>query len=225
MTDADVLVVGNGMVGHGFVEALTQGAPAAAGRRVLVVGEERLPAYDRVHLSSVFEGVTEDELALGSREGSPPDGVELVLGDRVAEIDATGRVAVTDAGRRIAFETCVLATGSYPWVPPIPGVDARGVFVYRTLDDLAAIGAWAAQSRRAAVVGGGLLGLEAANALRLLGLDTTVVELAPRLMAVQLDEGGASTLARHVKGLGLAVRTGVSTTSVRVDVDGRATGL
>ena len=216
---AGVLVVGNGMVGHRFLEAVrTRGVGP-----ITVVGEECRRAYDRVHLSAVFDGISEDELTLGADDVY--DGVELVLGDPVAALDTAARTATTAAGRVLAYDTCVLATGSAPFVPPIPGTDAAGSFVYRTLDDLAAIRAWAVGCRRGVVVGGGLLGLEAANALRLLGLDTTVVEFAPRLMAVQLDDGGGRALRRHVEALGLDVRTSAAATGVLTTADGRVAGL
>lgn len=219
--NAKILVVGNGMVGHRFVEAaLERGLDG-----IVVVGEEHRRAYDRVHLSSFFDGVTADDLTLGDDDLYDRDGVELLLGDRVTTLDPAGRVAVTEHGRTISFEHCVLATGSYPFVPPIPGHDAEGCFVYRTLDDLDAIREWAMGCRTGAVVGGGLLGLEAANALRLLGIQTTVVEFAPRLMAVQLDEGGGAALRSHVEALGLGVRTGLAAQSVLTSADGRALGL
>jgi nitrite reductase (NADH) large subunit len=219
-----ILVVGNGMVGHRFVEAAVERGLHHA-HRILVVGEERHRAYDRVHLSSVFDGTPEAELLLGDPGLYATDGVELLLADPVVGLDTAARTATTAGGRQLRYSTCVLATGSYPFVPPIPGTGAEGVFVYRTLDDLAAIRARAAASRRGVVVGGGLLGLEAANALRLLGLATTVVEFAPRLMAVQLDEGGGRALRRHVEALGLGVRTGAAATEVLVGPDGAATGL
>jgi nitrite reductase (NADH) large subunit len=224
MDHAELLVVGNGMVGHRFVEAAVERCLLAS-QRLVVVGEERRRAYDRVHLSSVFDGVTEESLALGEADLYEDSRIELALGDPAAHLDARRRTVTTAAGRQVSFDTCVLATGSTPWVPPIPGTDAAGVFVYRTLDDVAAIRDRAIGRRRAAVVGGGLLGLEAANALRLLGLETTVVELAPRLMAAQLDDGGGRTLLRHVERLGLQVRTGVATAAVRVDEAGQAVGL
>jgi nitrite reductase (NADH) large subunit len=219
-----VLVVGNGMVGHRFVEAAVERAVPAS-QRIVVIGEERRRAYDRVHLSSVFDGVDEAELTLGAADLYDTPGVELVLGDPVVAIDPARGTATASSGRRWSFTTCVLATGSAPFVPPIPGTDADGTFVYRTLDDLAAIKLRAARCRTGAVVGGGLLGLEAANALRLLGLDVTVVEFAPRLMAVQLDDGGGRALRRHVEALGLEVRTGAAATAVRTTPDGRVTGL
>jgi nitrite reductase (NADH) large subunit len=211
-----IVVVGHGMVGHRFVEACIERGVHES-HRVVVIGEERHAAYDRVHLSSWFDGA---DLALG-----PHEGVELLLGDPVVALDTGARTASTASGRAVAWDTCVLATGSYPFVPPIPGTEARGAFVYRTVDDLDAIGSWATGCRRGAVVGGGLLGLEAANALRTLGLDVTVVEFAPRLMAVQLDDGGAAALQREVEALGLHVRTGAAAGEVRTTADGRVRAL
>src|SRR5687768_4462443 len=121
------------MVGHRFVAACIERGLHES-HRIVVVGEERRPAYDRVHLSSLFDGATPDDLSLGDQPG-----VELVLGDPVSAIDTGARTATTASGRALAWDRCVLATGSYPFVPPIPGADAAGSFVYRTIDDLAAI--------------------------------------------------------------------------------------
>ena len=220
-TSAPILVVGNGMVGHRFVEAAVEHGVGP----LVVVGEEHRRAYDRVHLSSVFDGVTPQELTLGDDDLYTRDDVELVLGDTVVAIDTDAHTATTTSGRTIAYSACVLATGSYPFVPPIPGTDAAGSFVYRTLDDLDGIKAWATGARAGVVVGGGLLGLEAANALRLLGIETTVVEFAPRLMAVQLDDGGGRALRRHVEALGLTVRTNAAATAVTTTPDGRVRGV
>jgi nitrite reductase (NADH) large subunit len=218
-----VLVIGNGMVGHRFVEeAIDRGLHE---RGMVVVGEERQRAYDRVHLSAVFDGRDAASLTLGDDDLYRQPGVELVLGDPVVDLDVTERRAVTASGRTFAWTECVLATGSAPFVPPIPDTDAPGVFVYRTLDDLDAIRTWAAGCRRGVVVGGGLLGLEAAGALRALGLETTVVEFAPRLMAVQLDEGGGRALRRRIEALGITVRTGAAAACVRTDDRGQAIGL
>jgi len=218
-----LLVVGNGMVGQRFVEAAVDRALHRS-HRIVVVGEEVHPAYDRVHLSSLFDGAGAGDLALAPPGYHAAHGIELVTGDPVTALDTGARTATTASGRAIAWDACVLATGSSAFVPPMPGSDAPGAFAYRTIDDLDAIRAWAAGCRTGAVVGGGLLGLEAANALRLLGLDVTVVEFAPRLMAVQLDEGGGRALRRHVEALGLHVRTGAAATEV-LTADGRATGL
>ncbi|NUR69852.1 MAG: nitrite reductase large subunit [Hamadaea sp.] len=204
----NLIVVGHGMVGQRFVEALS--ARDTAGQwRITVLGEEPRPAYDRVRLSAFFDGASAEELSLGD----VPDGVELRLGEAVLGIDRARRIVQTDAGE-YAYDKLVLATGSRPFVPPIAGADLPGVFVYRTLDDLEALQAYAEGRRVGAVLGGGLLGLEAANALRLLGLTTHVVEFAPRLMPLQVDDGGGAVLKGHVEGLGLAVHTGRACASV-----------
>ena len=222
--ESTILVVGNGMVGHRFVEhAVTRGLHER--HRIVVVGEERHVAYDRVHLSSLLEATAPDALGLGTAEWYETHGIELVSGDRVDALDPPSQTAMLASGRAVAYDECVLATGSYPFVPPIDGRDAAGAFVYRTIDDVNAIAAWSTGCRTGAVVGGGLLGLEAANALRLLGLDTTVVEFAPHLMAVQLDAGAGAVLRRHVEQLGLAVRTNAAATAVRTTPDGRVAGL
>ena len=212
---ADIVVVGNGMVGHRFLEEAVRRRPSTS-TRIVVLGEERRRAYDRVHLSSLFDGSDAEALTLTPHDLDRLDGVELVLGDPVVDLDTDGHLVRTASGGWWRYGSCVLATGSAPFVPPIPNTDAPGVFVYRTIDDLEAIQQWSAGCRRGVVVGGGLLGLEAANALRLLGLEVTVVEFAPRLMAVQLDEGGARALRRHVEGLGLHVRTDAAATGIEL---------
>ncbi|MFE0591155.1 nitrite reductase large subunit NirB [Micromonospora echinospora] len=218
-TGGRLVVVGNGMVGQRLVEALR--ARDTAGRwRVTVLAEEDRPAYDRVRLSAFFDGVAADELSLHT----PDDGVDLRLGEPVTAVDRTRRV-VTTAGGEHPYDALVLATGSYAFVPPVDGTDLPGVFVYRTLTDLEAIRAHARGRRVGAVIGGGLLGLEAANALRLLGLDTHVVEFAPRLMPVQVDEAGGAMLRRYVDELGVRTHLGVATTALRAGADGTVAGL
>jgi nitrite reductase (NADH) large subunit len=213
-----LVVVGNGMVGH---RLLTELAALGATRHlhITVIGEERRPAYDRVALSSLFDGRTADDLSLVDGDFFEREGIELHLGDPVTGIHRPARTVITAAGRVIPYDRLVLATGSAPFVPPIAGHDGPGCLVYRTIDDLEAIEQAAAHpaAQRGVVVGGGLLGLEAANALRNLGLDTHVVEFAPRLMPVQLDEGGARTLRRHIEALGVHVHTGRSTLAIESD--------
>ena len=183
-------VIGNGMVGLRFLEQAVE-LGLAERFRIVAFGDEAQPAYDRVHLSAFFDDDGGD-LGLADEGWYAANGIELRLGARITSLDTAARTIVDDRGEVLRYEHCVLATGSYPFVPPIPGTDAAGVFVYRTIDDLEAMRAWAtAGCSTAAVIGGGLLGLEAANAMRQLGLHTTVVELAPRLMAVQLDDGPA----------------------------------
>ncbi|MFJ6954333.1 nitrite reductase large subunit NirB [Micromonospora aurantiaca (nom. illeg.)] len=214
-----LVVVGNGMVGQRFVEALR--ARDTDGRwRVTVLAEERRPAYDRVRLSAVFDGVDAGELNLHT----PDAGVDLRLGEPATGVDRARRVVTTAAGE-YPYDALVLATGSYAFVPPVDGTDLPGVFVYRTLDDLAAIREHARGRRTGAVIGGGLLGLEAANALRLLGLVTSVVEFAPRLMPVQVDEAGGAMLRRYVEELDVTPYLGVATTALRPGPDGTVATL
>jgi nitrite reductase (NADH) large subunit len=208
------------MVGHRFAEALT----ARDDRRrfaVTVLSEEPRPAYDRVALSSVFDGADEAALRLPALH----QGIDLRLGVSAVSVDRARQVVETSSGP-LRYDELVLATGSYPFVPPVPGHDAPGCFVYRTLDDLDAIRSAAADARTGVVIGGGLLGLEAANALRLLGLEPHVVELAPHLMSVQLDEAGGGLLAALVADLGVQVHTGTGTARVLTDeASGRVSGV
>ncbi|MYW14738.1 FAD-dependent oxidoreductase, partial [Streptomyces sp. SID2955] len=152
-------------------------------------------------------------------------GIELRLGDPAQSIDLRARRVTARSGPAVDYDVLVLATGSYPFVPPVPNSDATGCFVYRTVEDLLAIEEYATGASSGTVVGGGLLGLEAAGALTGLGLDTHVVEFAPRLMPAQVDEGGGAALLRTVEGMGLTVRTGVGTQEITTDARGAVTGM
>ncbi|WP_231563282.1 NAD(P)/FAD-dependent oxidoreductase, partial [Aeromonas sp. ZOR0002] len=199
-----LLVVGNGMVGHHFVEQLV----AAGGLErfdVTVFGAEPDAAYDRVHLSEVFGGKAPQALRMADPAWYEESGITLRLGAEVEVLDRAARTLTLANGEQFPYDRLVLATGSVPFVPPIPGHQREGCFVYRTLGDLAAIRDACAQARSGVVIGGGLLGLEAANALRLLGLKTQVVEFAPRLMPVQLDESGGAVLRDKIQALGVEV--------------------
>jgi nitrite reductase (NADH) large subunit len=219
-----LIVVGNGMVGHRFVEAAAQRGLCDR-YRLLVLAEEPRLAYDRVNLSKWFQGVSADELSLVAAGEYERLGVEVVTGDRVAAVDVEARAVRTASGRTFDYEELVLATGSFPFVPPIDGRDLAGCFVYRTLDDLAAIRDAASSARAGAVIGGGLLGLEAASALLSLGLRTHVVEMAPRLMPLQVDDAGGAVLRRRIEELGVSVRTAASTREVVGDEAGRVRAL
>ena len=199
-----IVVVGNGMVGHHFVEQLYK-SNANADITVLC-GESRL-AYDRVYLSSYFSGATPDDLALTTVSEYASWGVNVITNAMVTDIHREEKRVSTSDNQHFSYDKLVLATGSYPFVPPIPGNDQEHCLVYRTIDDLLAIEASARVSKVGVVVGGGLLGLEAANALKEAGLDTHVVEFAPQLMAVQLDVQGGGVLKDKIEGLGVTVHT------------------
>ena len=207
----DILVIGNGMVGHHFVEQLREQNPSISLR--VLSGEPRL-AYDRVHLSEFFSGKSADDLAMTTPQRYHSLKVSFETDAWVSHIDKTAKVVTTKCGAKYAYEKLVLATGSYPFVPPIPGNDQPHCLVYRTIEDLHAIKASAKVSKVGVVVGGGLLGLEAANALKEAGLETHVVEFAPQLMAVQLDGSGGRVLRDKINQLGVHVHTQKATQEI-----------
>lgn len=217
-----LVVVGHGMVGHRFVQAAIERGLTET-HDIVVVGEEPRAAYDRVALTSFFE-VGAEALSFLPQGAYDDPRVRLLLDTVVEGFDPATRTVLLSGGEVLAYDELVLATGAAPFVPPIPGHDLPGCFVYRTIEDLEAIREAAAGATVGAVIGGGLLGLEAANALAQLGLETHVVEMASRLMTVQIDDAGGATLARHIERLGLTVHTGAMTSAV-VERDGRAAGL
>ena len=149
-----VVVIGNGMVGHRFCEKLVE-FDAGRRHRIVTFCEEPRPAYDRVGLTRFFDERDAARLMLTSPEWYDEKGIELHVGDRATAIDREARVVRSARGREIPYDRVVLATGSAPFVPPIPGVDKKGVFVYRTIEDLEAIIAYAEGVESAAVIGGG----------------------------------------------------------------------
>jgi nitrite reductase (NADH) large subunit len=215
-----LVIVGHGMVAHRLVEAVRADDPAGAWRTV-VLAEEPRPAYDRVGLTSYVDGWDPTRLELPGADYEGDEHVALRLGDPVVWVDRERRVVVTAAGFEQGYDALVLATGSRPFVPPVKGHDLPGCFVYRTVEDLDAIREAAGKSgrgRRAAmVIGGGLLGLEAAKALRDMGLSPHVVEMGPRLMPLQVDEGGGGLLRKLITDLDVTVHTGTSTEVIEAD--------
>ncbi|MEN9454549.1 MAG: hypothetical protein RL210_68, partial [Pseudomonadota bacterium] len=207
-----IIVVGHGMVGHKFLEEMHQ--LQVPGVHVTVLCEEPRPAYDRVHLSEFFAGKRADDLSLVAPDFFEQSGFELRLNTRVASIERRNKTLTTQDGEILAYDKLVLATGSSPFVPPVRGNDRERCFVYRTIEDLQAMAAAGAISRSGVVVGGGLLGLECAKALRDLGLQTHVVEFAPRLMTVQVDDEGGRILRNKIEALGVHVHTSRNTTEI-----------
>ncbi|ANQ84342.1 nitrite reductase (NAD(P)H) large subunit [Azoarcus olearius] len=207
-----IVLVGHGMVGHKFLEELQQ--LQIPGAEVTVLCEEPRTAYDRVHLSEFFSGKTAEDLSLVAPGFFDDTGFALRLNSRAAAIDRRAKTVTTQDGVTLSYDKLVLATGSYPFVPPVKGNDREQCFVYRTIEDLEAMKAAGAISRKGVVVGGGLLGLECAKALRDLGLETHVVEFAPRLMAVQVDDDGGRILREKIEQLGVQVHTSRNTTEI-----------
>ena len=207
-----IAVIGHGMVGHKFLEQLHELELSQA--QVTVLCEEPRPAYDRVHLSEFFAGKTAEDLSLVEPGFFERTGFSLKLAARAVAIERRNNTLTTADGEVVHYDKLVLATGSAPFVPAVPGRDRPHCFVYRTIEDLEAMKASGARSKTGVVVGGGLLGLECAKALRDMGLETHVVEFSPRLMAVQVDEGGGRALRSSIEGLGLHVHTGRNTVEI-----------
>lgn len=208
-----VVVIGNGMVGQRFCERLVE-FDIERRYRIVTFCEESRSAYDRVGLTSYFAHRNSEKLMLARQEWYAENGVELHIGDRANAIDRTKRLVRSDKGVEIAYDYVVLATGSFPFVPPVPGIDKPGVFVYRTIEDLENIIRYAGTSRRCAVIGGGLLGLEAAKAAYDLELETHVVEFASRLMPRQVDDAGSRILVRKIESLGVRVHLNKATKAI-----------
>ena len=208
-----VMVVGNGMVGQRFLEQLVSRMSGASPEVTVFCGEPR-PAYDRVQLTSFFSGKSAADLSLVPAGFFEQHGIALRLGDKAVAIDRTRKLVRSARGHVLPYDKLVLATGSYPFVPSLPGAEWPDCFVYRAIEDLEAIRAAAGRARVGTVIGGGLLGLEAAKALHDLGLETHVVEFAPRLMAVQLDDSGGRLLRRKIEALGVSVHVSRQTKEI-----------
>jgi len=208
-----LVVIGNGMVGQSFLASLVENGIKEQ-YEIITFCEEPRVAYDRVHLSAFFTGTTAQELSLVEDGFFERHGITIHIGDKAVSIDRTAKTVTSAQGLTIPYDKLVLATGSYPFVPPVPGHDRAQCLVYRTIEDLEAIAAAAETGKVGTVVGGGLLGLEAAKALMDLGLETHVVEFAPRLMAVQLDDAGGAMLRRKIENLGVTVHTGKNTSII-----------
>jgi nitrite reductase (NADH) large subunit len=224
-----VVVVGAGMVAHRFVESLL--SRAGAGWRITLIGEEPRDPYDRVALTSFFAGASADDLAL-DRTHLDDDRVAHVRADPVVRIERDARRVTTRSGRTVGYDSLVLATGSYAARLAVDGFDLGGCFVYRTLDDVERLAEFV--RRRSAelgrplvgtVIGGGLLGLEAAGALQGLDVDCTVVQSSDRLMSAQLDAPAGDALRRLIEARGIRVRTGSITTRLDPDTTGQVAGL
>ncbi|MCG8449321.1 MAG: nitrite reductase large subunit NirB [Pirellulales bacterium] len=211
-----VVVVGNGMVGHRFVEKLVE-FDTEKQYKIVTFCEEPRAAYDRVGLTSFFAHRDAEQLMIARLDWYRDQGVELHLGDRACAIDRHLQIVRSEAGAEINYDKVVLATGSYPFVPPVDGIRHRGVFVYRTIEDLQRIIEFGKTAKRCAVIGGGLLGLEAAKAAYDLGLETHVIEFAPRLMPRQIDDQGSQILVKKIEELGVSVHLNKSTRQVGGD--------
>ncbi|GAC1531731.1 MAG: nitrite reductase large subunit NirB [Sediminibacterium sp.] len=209
-----IIIIGNGMVGYKCAEKLTASIHAAA-IELVIFGEEARPAYDRVHLSEFFAGKTADDLSMADKNWYADNNIRLYLGDPVQQINRSAKTVHSFSGITETYDYLILATGSAAFVPPIPGVEKEGVFIYRTIDDLELMTSYARKAKTGAVIGGGLLGLEAAKAMMDLGItNTQVIEFAPRLMPRQIDSAGSAILQNKLEALGLKIHTNTNTSKI-----------
>ena len=215
-----VVVVGNGMVGFKFCEKLRIRNKEIA---ISIYGEEPRPAYDRVHLSNFFSGSTAVDLLMAPVSWYSDNNIQLHMGELVTEINRVEKTISTHNGKKEKYDYLVLATGSSAFVPTIEGTMRDGVFVYRTIEDLIQITEYSKKVKRGAVMGGGLLGLEAAKALLDLKLETHVVEFAQRLMPRQIDDAGSEVLSHKLSQLGITIHTAKNTKSI--EGNGKLEGL
>ncbi len=209
-----IVIIGNGMVGYKFCEKLLS-KDASSSFQITVFGEEIRPAYDRVHLSEYFSGKSAEDLAMAPANWYSDNNIVIHLGDPIAQINTTTKTVDSHKGLTVSYDILVMATGSAAFVPPIPGTEKDGVFIYRTIEDLELMTAYAKKAKKGAVIGGGLLGLEAAKAMIDLGVsDTSVIEFAPRLMPRQIDDAGSNVLKAKLESIGLKILTNKNTAEI-----------
>ncbi|MBA4191076.1 MAG: nitrite reductase large subunit [Planctomycetaceae bacterium] len=207
-----LVVIGNGMAGARLLEDVLAADPTCFD--ITVFGDEPYGNYNRILLSNVLNG-TQDakEIFLNSLAWYEENGITLHAGQRVTKIDREAKT-VTAGELTVPYDYLVFATGSKPFVPPVPGTSLHGVFVFRTLDDCTNIAGYAKDCKNAVVIGGGLLGLEAAKGLMTHNVSVTVIEMAPWLMSVQLDAAGGAVLGQTIEKMGIVAKTGTSTKEI-----------
>ena len=200
-----IIVIGNGMVGHRFCENIIKKQGENRKYELLVFGDEKHVAYDRVSLSSYFKDYDAGSLYLATEDWYKENEIDLRLNTRITKISSKEKVIYDSSNQSHTYDKLVLATGSKAFIPPVDGVNSKGVFAYRTIEDLDKISEFAKGVKTGVVIGGGLVGLEAAKALLDLKLKTHVIEFSDRLMPRQLDESGASLLKKKIENIGVEV--------------------
>ena len=224
MTQMKLVLIGNGMAGIRTLEELLKIAPELYG--ITVFGAEPHPNYNRIMLSPVLAGEqTLDEIVLNPLSWYAAHGITLHLGKTVTRIDRVRRVVVAADGTESEYDRLLICTGSLPFVLPVPGKELAGVITYRDIADTQAMIDAATRYRHAVVVGGGLLGLEAANGLMLRGMQVTVVHLGEWLMERQLDDQAGDLLRQSLEARGLKFMLGAQTKALVGGADGRVTAV
>ncbi|MGW8825305.1 nitrite reductase large subunit NirB [Paenibacillus lautus] len=208
-----LIVVGNGMAGIRCVEEILQLGPELFD--ITIFGAEPRPNYNRILLSKVLQGEHSlQDIILNDWSWYERHGIRLLTGEAVHHIDVKARCIETVSGKREGYDALILATGSSPFVPPIPGTDKEGVLSFRTVDDCTKMTEMSKVYTKAAVIGGGLLGLEAARGLLHLGMETHVVHNAPYIMNRQLDRTAAHMLQQELESQGMRFHLAMDTTRI-----------
>ncbi|MEO0872872.1 MAG: FAD-dependent oxidoreductase, partial [Pseudomonadota bacterium] len=222
-TQERLVVIGNGMAGCRAVEEILNLAPDRYA--ITIFGAEPRVNYNRIMLSPVLAGEKSfDEIVINTAEWYEENAITLVSGDPVIHIDREAQQVVSRGGWIESYDKLLIATGSDPFVIPVPGKDLPGVVTFRDLDDVETMLKAAETSTKAVVIGGGLLGLEAAHGLSLRGMEVTVLHLMPTLMERQLDEAAGYLLKSELEGRGMTILTGADTGEI-VEKDGRVGGV
>lgn len=220
----ELVVIGNGMAGLRVIEELLEVAPERY--HITVFGAEPHASYNRIMLSPVLAGDKAfEEIQTHDRDWYTEHDITLYTGEAVADIDRRRRMVISESGREVGYDRLVLATGSRPFIIPVPGHDLDGVISFREIGDVDRMVEASAKGGRAVVIGGGLLGLEAAYGLHRRGMDVTIVHLMRQLMERQLDPTAAELLQHSLAQRGLSFKMGAETAAITGDEQGRVTGL
>ncbi len=216
------VIIGNGIASIGAIEGIRQ---VDKENPIMVIGAENAPAYGRPLISYLLAGkIKADRMALRPTKFYELNNVELKLGTTVAGLDTQKKIITTEKGEEIEYENLLLATGGAPFTPPIPGAEGAGVYNFTNLAHAQELIGTAKDIKRAVVIGGGLIGLKAAEALFDRGVDVTIVELSDRVLSLAFDENAASLAAGRLDEVGLKVRTGVSVKEIQRDAEGYVVG-
>jgi NAD(P)H-nitrite reductase large subunit len=218
---ANYLIIGNGVAGTTAAENIRKVDKAG---KLMVVTEESTPFYYRMRLPEFISGdLAEDKLIAKNDQWYKDQEIDLRLKTRIQGVNSGKKAVMTQSNEEIPYDRLLIATGSRSFIPPMKGADKKGVFALRTVQDARDIVAWAKNIQKVVLIGGGLLGLEAGNALRKLGKNLTVVEFFPRLLPRQLDVAGAGRLQTIMEGRGFSFRLGAKTQEIKGD--NRVTGV